>query len=102
MPPEISDLFDLVAAPGEPGGPRVIQSLYRHFGHQPAFLALAITLVRQRFDDGSIERAVAEAMQAADIPLVATRWTGPQAQQVIELVAQLRPAEFVITDDEEA
>ena len=46
--------------------------------------------------------AVAEAMQAADIPLVATRWTGPQAQQVIELVAELRPAEFVITDDEEA
>lgn len=60
MPREVSDLLDLVAAPGEPGGPRVIQSLYRHFGHQPAFLALAITLLRQRFDDGSIDRAVAE------------------------------------------
>ncbi len=56
---EVSDVLDLVAAPGEPGGPRVVQSLYRHFGHRPAFLAMAVTLLRQRFDDGSIDRAVA-------------------------------------------
>ena len=59
MPAEVSDVLDLVAAPGEPGKPRVVQSLYRHFGHRPAFLAAAVTLVRQRFDDGSIDRAVA-------------------------------------------
>ncbi len=58
MPRELSDLLDLVAAPMEPGEPRVVQSLYRHFGHRPAFLALVVTLLRQRFDDGSIDRAV--------------------------------------------
>jgi hypothetical protein len=59
MSREVSDVLDLVAAPGEPGGPRVVQSLYRHFGHRPAFLAMAVTLLRQRFDDGSIDRSVA-------------------------------------------
>jgi len=56
--PEVAALLDLVAAPGESGSPRVVQSLYRHFVHRPAFLALAITLLRQRFDDGSIARSV--------------------------------------------
>jgi hypothetical protein len=68
MHPEMSALLDLVAAPGEPGGPRVIQSLYRHLAQRPAFLATAITLLRQRFDDGSIDRGTAEigaAMNAA-------------------------------------
>ena len=68
MAPEMSALLDLVAAPGEPGGARVIQSLYRHVAQRPAFLALAITLLRQRFDDGSIDRetaAVGTAMNAA-------------------------------------
>jgi hypothetical protein len=64
MPREVSDVLDLVAAPGEPGGPRVVQSLYRHFGHRPAFLAVAVTLLRQRFDDGSIDLAVAEIHEA--------------------------------------
>lgn len=64
MPREVSDVLDLVAAPGEPGGPRVVQSLYRHFGHRPAFLAAAITLLRARFDDGSIDRSV-EGIHAA-------------------------------------
>jgi hypothetical protein len=63
MPREVSDLLDLVAAPGDPGGPRVVQSLYRHFVHRPAYLALAITLLRQRFDDGSIDRSVAAIQQ---------------------------------------
>jgi hypothetical protein len=68
MPRELGELLDLVAAPGEPGAPRVIQSLYRHFMHRPAFLALAVTLLRQRFDDGSIDHGVASirtAMNAA-------------------------------------
>jgi hypothetical protein len=68
MPREVAALLDLVAAPGADKGPRVVQSLYRHFGHRPAFLALAITLLRQRFADGSIDRAVASihsAMSAA-------------------------------------
>ena len=64
MPREVGELLDLVAAPGAPGAPRVIQSLYRHFLHRPAFLALAVTLLRQRFEDGSIERSV-EAIRAA-------------------------------------
>jgi hypothetical protein len=59
MPREVAALLDLVAAPGAEKGPRVVQSLYRHFGHRPAFLALAVTLLRQRFHDGSIDRAVA-------------------------------------------
>jgi hypothetical protein len=56
MPSEISALFDLLATPGQTEGPRVVQSLYRHFGHLPGFLALVVTLVRHRLDDGSIER----------------------------------------------
>jgi hypothetical protein len=74
MAPELSDLLDLVAAPGEPGQPRVVQSLYRHLLHRPAFLALAITLLRQRFDDGSIDASVASigaSMNAAAGRIVA-------------------------------
>ena len=59
MPAEMGALLDLVAAPGADGAPRVVQSLYRHFLHRPAFLALAVTLLCQRFDDGSIDRSVA-------------------------------------------
>ncbi|HZZ91787.1 MAG TPA: hypothetical protein VFE23_04445 [Usitatibacter sp.] len=58
LPPQVSALFDVVAPPGEPGAPRVVQSLYRHFAHRPAFLALAVTLLRQRFDDRSIDASV--------------------------------------------
>lgn len=68
MTPEVVSLLSLVAAPGDANGPRVVQSLYRHFGHRPAFLALAITLLRQRFDDGSVGRGVEHlrgAMNAA-------------------------------------
>jgi hypothetical protein len=67
MTPELSALLDLVAAPGPAGGPRVVQSLYRHFGHRPAFLALAITLLRHRFGDGSIERGVARIAAAMNV-----------------------------------
>lgn len=73
MPAEVADLLALVAAPGDGGGPRVVQSLYRHFGHRPAFLALAITLLLPRLSDGSIDRAVASlhaAMAAAADDLV--------------------------------
>jgi hypothetical protein len=59
LSPEVSALMDVVAAPGPAGGPRVIQSLYRHIAQRPAFLALAVTLLRQRLDDGSIDRATA-------------------------------------------
>jgi hypothetical protein len=57
MPRGVSALLELVAASADAGGPRVVQSLYRHFGHRPAFLALIVTLLRQRFDDGSIDRS---------------------------------------------
>ena len=65
---EVADVLDLVAAPGEPGGPRVVQSLYRHLVHRPAFLAVAVRRLRERFDDGSIDRSVQSihaAMSAA-------------------------------------
>ena len=62
MSTEMSALLDVVAAPGEPGGARVIQSLYRHLAQRPAFLALAVTLLRQRFDDGSIAKSTASVV----------------------------------------
>src|SRR6185503_10827036 len=74
LPSEMVELLDLVAAPGEPGAPRVVQSLYRHFLHRPAFLALAVTLLKQRFDDGSIDASVRQvhaAMSAAADRIVA-------------------------------
>jgi len=64
MSAEVSALLDLVAAANPGGGPRVVQSLYRHFGHRPAFLALVVTLLRQRFDDGTLDRSV-DAVRAA-------------------------------------
>ena len=62
MPREVARLLDLVSAPGDADGPRVVQSLYRHLTHRPAFLALAVTLLRQRFDDASIDRSVASIL----------------------------------------
>ena len=57
---DLVDLLGLVAAPGDGDGPRVVQSLYRHLAQHPPYLALAVTLLRQRFDDGSIGRSVDE------------------------------------------
>ena len=91
MPPGMAALLDLVAAPGEPGTPRVIQSLYRHFMHRPAFLALAITLLRQRFDDGSIGRGVAaigSAMNAAADEISAGLSAPPAPHPGIRTVCQ--------------
>jgi hypothetical protein len=81
LPAEVAALLDLVAAPGEPGSPRVVQTLYRHFTHRPAFLALAVTLLRQRFDDGTIDASVEHihsAMSRAAGEIV-TRITAPKA-----------------------
>lgn len=75
LPAEVAALLPMVAAPSPAGGPRVVQSLYRHFIHRPAFLALAVTLLRQRFEDGSIDTAanrVHEAMSRAADGIVAT------------------------------
>lgn len=80
LPAELSRVLDLVDAPGEPGGPRVVQGLYRHFCHRPRFLALVVTLLRQRFDDGSIGRGVATlgaAMSAAADEIVRGLWAPP-------------------------
>jgi hypothetical protein len=87
LPREISDVLDLVAAPGEPGGPRVVQSLYRHFCHRPAFLAAIVTLLRARFDDGSIDRAVKAvhtAMSAEAETIVRTLHAPPAPDMGIE------------------
>ena len=75
LPAEVAGLLQLVAAPVPAGSPRVVQSLYRHFTHRPAFLALAVTLLRQRFHDGSIDTAanqVHEAMSRVADTIVAT------------------------------
>lgn len=91
MSPELSALLDVVAAPGEPGGARVIQSLYRHIAQRPAFLALCVTLLRQRFDDGSIDAATASTvarMNAAADGIVrslqAPRVPDPAVRAVLE------------------
>jgi hypothetical protein len=91
MSPELSALLDVVAAPGEPGGARVIQSLYRHIAQRPAFLALCVTLLRQRLDDGSIDAATASVvarMNAAADEIVrglqAPRVPDPAVRAVVE------------------
>jgi phosphotransferase system glucose/maltose/N-acetylglucosamine-specific IIC component len=71
--PVVAALLDLLAAPGDDGEPKVVQSLYRHFAHLPAFLALAVTLLVARRRDGAIAAAVAalqRAMSAAADELV--------------------------------
>ena len=81
LPQELDALLELVAAPGEPGSPRVVQSLYRHLLHRPQFLALAVTLLKQRFDDGSIDagvRHIHAAMARAADEIVA-RISAPKA-----------------------
>jgi hypothetical protein len=83
LPAEVAGLLQLVAAPAPAGAPRVVQSLYRHFTHRPAFLALAVALLRQRLDDGSIDTAanrVHEAMSREADEIVATI-TAPAAPQ---------------------
>jgi hypothetical protein len=64
LPADVAALLQLVAAPAPAGSPRVVQSLYRHFTHRPAFLALAVTLLCQRFDDGSINTAAGQVHEA--------------------------------------
>ena len=66
MTQEVAALLDLVAAPGELGGPRVVQSLYRHFGQRPGFLALLVTLLLPRFAEGSIARSVRSLRASMD------------------------------------
>ena len=90
MPREVAELLDLVAAPGEPGAPRVIQSLYRHFMHRPAFLALAVTLLRQRFDDGSIDPGAASMRTAMNAAAdgISTGLSAPPAPAGIRTVCE--------------
>ena len=62
LSPELSSLLDRVATPGS-SGPRVVQSLYRHIAQDPAFLALCVSRLEPRLEDGSIARAT-EAIAA--------------------------------------
>lgn len=64
MPPEVSAMLDRVATAGDGDGPRVIQSLYRHFLHRPAFLALVVDRIAPRIDDGNVPQAVAALSKA--------------------------------------
>ena len=68
LSPDMAELLAKVGGPAPAGGVRVVQSLYRHFVHRPAFLALAVTLIRQRYDDGTLfagASRVHEAMSRA-------------------------------------
>ena len=44
--PEVAALLDLMAAPGDAGDPKVVQSLYRHFAHLPSSRSRHITVSR--------------------------------------------------------
>jgi hypothetical protein len=80
-PPEVAALFDLIATPGDAGGPRLVQSLYRHFGHRPAFLSLVVTLLHPLLRDGAIASA-ATALRArmdAEAKQLAGRLSAPPA-----------------------
>jgi hypothetical protein len=88
---EITALYDTVAAPGGEGGVRVVQSLYRHLAQKPAFLALAVTLLRERFDDGSIDTAVdavRDAMGKAADEIVASLHAPPVPHPGIAVVCE--------------
>lgn len=89
LPRETLDVLDLVGAPGAAGSPRVVQSLYRHFCHRPAFLAAIVTLLRERFDDGSIGRAAASlhlSMSKEADAIVASLSAPPAPEPAIESV----------------
>ncbi len=91
MSADLLQTLALVAAPGEPDAPRVVQSLYRHLVHWPAFLALAVTLLRQRFDDGSIPDAVRylnAAMGRAADEIVATIDAPPAPDPAIRIACE--------------
>jgi hypothetical protein len=79
MGPGMAALLDLVAAPGDDGGPKVVQSLYRHFMHRPAFLALVVTLLRARLADGTIARAQTQLQRAMNAAAddIATHLSAP-------------------------
>ena len=46
LPKAVAELLDLVTPQGAEGSPRVVPSLYRHFGHRPQFVALLVTLLQ--------------------------------------------------------
>ena len=91
MPPAVARLIDLVAAPGGANGLRTVPSLYRHFGHRPAFLALAVTLLRHRVDDGSIDRgatSILAPMNAAADELVGALSAPPAPDPGIRIACE--------------
>jgi hypothetical protein len=68
LPREVAELLRLATPIGEPGDEPVVPNLYRHFAHRQGFLALVVTLLRPRIDDGSIAtsaNAIVEAMEVA-------------------------------------
>lgn len=81
LPREVLDVLDLVAAPGNANAPRVVQSLYRHFCHRPAFLAAIATLLHARLIDGSIDRGVKSlhVAMSAEAEAIAVSLAAPPA-----------------------
>jgi len=87
LSPEMNELLASVAGPAPPGGKRVVQSLYRHFFHRPAFLALVVKSLRPRIEDGSVDAAAArihaDMSRAAD-EIVSTLRASPAPDPGIE------------------
>lgn len=68
MPEPVAQLLFAVASRGAQADIRVVPSLYRHFGNRPGFLALLVTLLLPRFEDGSISRSVRAIRASMDAP----------------------------------
>jgi hypothetical protein len=66
MPAKVRDLLAILASPSTKGDTPIVPSLYRHFGAHPHFLALVVTLLLPRFEDGAIARSVAATRAAMD------------------------------------
>lgn len=87
LTPEMAELLARVAGPSPPGGARVVQSLYRHFLHRPAFLEWVVMSVAARIEDGAVDRASARihaGMSRAADEIVSTLRAPPAPHPGIE------------------
>lgn len=57
--------------PTGPDEPRLVPSLYRHLVHRPDYLGVAIAALRERIDDGTLARSVADVRARAAIAATA-------------------------------
>lgn len=82
MPDRIVALLQSVSdTPASADEPRLVPSLYRHLVHHPQYLGIAIAALRERVEDGSLERSVADvqARAAAAAASIVARLSAPPA-----------------------